>query len=191
MKMITIDDIINKLEIIEKESQGKTRNKCRKLKSDIRQVSDKLYYEANFDKRFILPNYNKLLFDIDNLEKQKFYLMVVHIPQIQKEYYNDEAKFTNSMNFINQLKNIAFKEDGIIVKNLYIVTDYLILLIDKQNVERIYKIIKQLKETKGHPTYQLYFHKYEYNCSRTNKNLKAIIKKVNTVFSGKQEIEQE
>ena len=71
--------------------------------------------------------------------------MCVHIPNLQIDYYTSENKFATANLIINFLKNIARIDDGIYFRNVYIVSNYLFLLVDKNNIERIYKKIKNYK----------------------------------------------
>jgi hypothetical protein len=186
-----VDEVLNTVEKLRIEiPNGKAKRKIDTVKNSIKQGYDKLYYEAYFDKRFQVCNYNKLLLDVGQLNKtEKFYLMCIHIPNLVINYYNSENKFATANSIINYLKNIARLEDGLFFKNVYIVSDYLFLIIDKNNIERIYKMIKNYKNSNNYDFCQLYFVKYSNESSKVNKNFKIAIEKISLVFSGKQESE--
>lgn len=186
-----VEDILNNIEKLRIEiPNGKVKRKIDTIKTNTKQLYDKFYYEAYFDKRFQTCNYNKLLLDVAQLGKtEKFYLMCVHIPNLQIDYYTSENKFATANLIINFLKNIARIDDGIYFRNVYIVSNYLFLLVDKNNIERIYKKIKNYKINNKYDFCQLYFVKYNNESSKINKNFKKAIEKITLVFSGEQEQE--
>lgn len=185
MKKILIDTIFEDLDTVRKELTGKSKRKCQSIKEDIKQMYDKLFFEAYNDKRFLLRNYNKLILDLENMEKQKVYLMMIHIPKLQNEYFNDENKLAIATSFINKIKDISRKEQGCLFKSAYIASDYIIIIVDKENINRIYSMIKSIKEENhNYSEYQLYFNRYEFLSSSVNKNLKRAFYQANKVFSG-------
>lgn len=181
-----LDKVNSLIDMVKKElPQGKTKKKCETLRKEIKKIYDRLYYEAFYDKRFQVCNYKHLLEDLDLLKKQKAHLIFVRIPNIIREYYNGEQKAEIQLKFINELKNIARNEDGMIFRKVYLVGEYLLLICGKEHCDYIYKKIAKLKLSDSHTqNYQMYHTKYTYTSVKSNKNLSECIKKVNVVFSG-------
>ena len=100
------DDILEQIESIKREVQGKSRRKVEGIKKSLNQVYAKMYYETFYDKRFKIANYNKLVQDIENFDKIKFYMLFVRIPNIQKEYFNEGKYIKNAMKFIEYMKEL-------------------------------------------------------------------------------------
>ena len=177
------DDILEQIETIKREVQGKSRRKVDYIKKDWRQIFDKMTYETYYDKRFKLANYNKLALDIEGFEKTKFYMLFIRIPNIQKEYFNDDKYIKNAFKFINEIKKIVIEGNGFMRKTMYIICDYIVVLVDKEYIEPVYKDIKALKDsTEYAKDYQMFFKKFLHTSSKVGKNIKSVIKEANKVF---------
>lgn len=185
MTNLQFEEIIEQIETIKREVQGKSRRKVDFIKKNWKQIYDKMYYETYYDKRFKLANYNKLLEDIDNFDKTKFYMLFIRIPNIQKEYFNDGKYVKNAFKFIDNIKKYVRDNSGFMRKTVYIVSDFIIILVDKECIESVYKDIKTEKDNNDFSKeYQMFFKKFTYISSKNTKNIKNTIKEANKVFLG-------
>lgn len=171
-------------ELIKFASSKEQRKQLNSLKKAIYSYNDRLYYEANYDKRFYLCNYNKFVRDLKELDRSNFYIIFVKIPQLTLNYHIDEKANEKDTKFIDELNNQK-SSFGLARNNIYKTCDFLMFLAFKSDVNDIYKKIKEIKNSnnawKG---YQMTYIKYQKYSSKISKNLSACIKQANNIFSG-------
>lgn len=178
-------------ELIKFAPSKEQRKQLVSLKKAIYSYNDKLYYEANYDKRFCLGNYNKFVYDLGELDKSNFYIIFIKIPNLTINYHLDERVNEKNVSFIAKL--IEEKPTFGLARNcIYKTSDYLMMLAFKSDVDDIYKKIKDIKENNPNwEDYQMTYIKYRKYSSKMSKNISACIKQANNVFSGEKKNESE
>ena len=178
----TIDKKIN--ELIKLATNKEQRRLLNSLRKSIYSYNDKLYYEANYDKRFYLCNYNKFIMDLKDLDRENFYIIFIKIPKITLNYHIDAKANEEAQEFIKKLVEMRPNLE-LARSNIYKTCDFLLLLAYKSDVDEVYKTIKKLKISKNTwMEYQMTYIKYQKYSSKVSKNVSACVKQANNIFSG-------
>lgn len=178
----SIDRKIN--ELLKYAPSKEQRKGLNSLKKAIYSYNDRLYYEANYDKRFSLCNYNKFVRDLQELDRSNFYVIFIRIPKLTLNYHVDEKASDIANEFIDEL-NSKKSEFGLARNNIYKTCDFLLFLAFKSDVNEAYNKIKTIKNSKNiWKDYQMTYIKYQKYSSKISKNISACVKQANNIFSG-------
>lgn len=188
--MKNFKSIEKKIDDISALASRDERKQLNNLKKMILSYNDKLFYEANYDKRLCIANYNKFLVDVSELDKNNFYFLFIRIPNLALNFHLDEQEKDNGLRFLNCVKeSLSTLENS--RKSVYVVCeDYFAIIADKNSVNKIYNEIKKIKESKSYwKKYQMTYIKYTKYSSKITKNVSACIKQAYHIFGGKQQNE--
>lgn len=184
--MKKVKDIERKIDEILKTANKDQRRSLNSLKNMILSQNDKIYYEANYDKRLCVANYNKFMADVEELDKKNICFIFIRVPNILHNYYIGNANKETDKNFLKSLKLLMPTLD-VLRKYIYLVNDYITLVTEKRYANEVYLKVKTLKESKvGWQRYQCTYIRYKKYSAKINKNISACIKQANNIFEGKQ-----
>ena len=182
MNYKTIGKKIDDISIV---SSREERKQLAILKKMISSFNDTLSYEAYFDKRLQVANYNKLIVDTLNLDiKGTYYFLFIKIPGATIDFYDDSINEKNQR-FFMAVKNILALYP-LSKQNVYnLGDDYFVLICDKKNVKDIYDKLKTVKKSRSSwHKFQMTFVKYERTSNKPSKNVANVVKRALEVFKG-------
>ena len=145
---------------------------------------DKLYFYAYYDSKLKIPNINKLSDDIKEFrETSKMRLIFLNITKLSNNFYIGGKEKIEA--FINEIKeNELFKKS--LYPNIYYHSGYLILLANRNDVEKYYYTLKKIKCNYASG---ICYVKYSKLSSKDSKNLTMCFTKAAKIFSGEGENE--
>lgn len=182
MNYKTIEKKIDDISIV---SSREERKQLAILKKMISSFNDTLNYEAYYDKRLQVANYNKLIVDTLNLDiKGTYYFLFIKMPSATIDFYDDSINEKNQR-FFMAVKNVLALYP-LSKQNIYnLGDDYFVLICDKKNVKDIYDKIKNVKKSRGSwRKFQMTFVKYERTSNKPSKNVANTVKRALEVFKG-------
>lgn len=163
-------DISLKFEELLRVSNKEQRKIINSFKKDLLSTFDKVNYESNYNKYIHLPNSNKLENDIKELEKNNIYLLFIHIPNLVEKYIDDKEKLSLLV-FIDKIKEL-FNKNTFLKNEIYLLSNYLILISTKQTVNSNYLKIRAIKNNfEEYKKFDISYNKYKKVSAKINKNI--------------------
>lgn len=179
-EFINLKYAFNNLARLETElNANKDKKTHTKVTEQFKQNFDKLYFYAFYDYRFKIANETKLLDDLKTIDKSlKPRFIFINVKKMIDKYYQGEEDAI--FDYINLVKTII-KKYSLVFKDIYIVNNFLVIVTNSKNVEKLYY---ELKDRKDNFNFGICYVKYKTPSIKTNKNFKLCVNQAYKILNG-------
>lgn len=189
--MQNIKKIIDEIDDLCRNANKETRKALNNLKQQVQGLFDAQYNKSNYDRKFYLCNYTKLINDIKDVEKENFYIIFIKIPNLSIDFHINDENTINNQAFINTVR--SRKDELMIIKNsIYKTSDFIVMLSRKKDVNDVYNELKKIKKfNKNWSGYHMTYIHFKKISSKTSKNFSYCVKQANNIFEGENKKNQD
>lgn len=147
---------------------------------ETKSILDKDYLLAYYDIRFNIPNQNKILESIRQVQrenkKKRYNLLFIHLKDLNKKYYSDEKNTV--IEEIKKLKNKFeksnyFSDNSIINGEMYLYNDCLVFFVRNDKIRKFYKFAKQTMFSQKFFYWNIYFEELEKKQTKALKSFET------------------